>query len=293
MSTIVAAPDGTLFAATDSALLRSHLRAPERWEQIARTDDMVTLLFAPVGDAVYAITRRCGALYRWSTTTGWQALQLPPIVQSTPEGEDRCVFFTDLWGSGPADIYAAGYYGTILHYDGQRWQEEPNPIQAAFASGALPSEAAGLWSIAGAGGAVYATSGVAVLSRDASGWVMLPLAQPGLPSRCAPARAAASDNGVLFGDNQCLTAFESGRWRLLAEWLPGFRGSIYRALTQRDGAQLFWSYVGSVAVVRDGQPSVYVLDGLAPMGGAITIGPYLYAAGRLGTDGVVLRARRF
>jgi hypothetical protein len=27
-----------------------------------------------------------------------------------------------VWGSGPNDVFAVGYEGTILHYDGQSWQ---------------------------------------------------------------------------------------------------------------------------------------------------------------------------
>ncbi len=30
-----------------------------------------------------------------------------------------------IWGSGPSDVYAVGFSGTMLHFDGQQWNELP------------------------------------------------------------------------------------------------------------------------------------------------------------------------
>ncbi len=35
--------------------------------------------------------------------------------------------FAGIWGSGPDDIFVIGVFGTILHYDGTNWSEMPTP----------------------------------------------------------------------------------------------------------------------------------------------------------------------
>jgi hypothetical protein len=56
------------------------------------------------------------------------------------------LFLDDVWGSAPDDVFAVGYDGVILHYDGAGWQ----PMEA---SGGVASLCA-VWGPAGTGEAM-------------------------------------------------------------------------------------------------------------------------------------------
>jgi hypothetical protein len=56
----------------------------------------------------------------------WQAsLDETPLTGRTPETN-----VMDVWGSGPDDIYAVGFNGTILHFDGAAWSEMDSVSEA-------------------------------------------------------------------------------------------------------------------------------------------------------------------
>jgi hypothetical protein len=49
-----------------------------------------------------------------------------------------------VWGSGPQDIWAGGWYGLVLHGDGASWSEVPAPAASDFASALWVSSIHGL-----------------------------------------------------------------------------------------------------------------------------------------------------
>ena len=55
------------------------------------------------------ITTDCGL---W----GWQPMEVPTGAS-----------LYGVWGSGPADVFAVGDGGTVLHYDGQSWESMASP----------------------------------------------------------------------------------------------------------------------------------------------------------------------
>jgi len=40
----------------------------------------------------------------------------------------------DVWGSGPNDVFAVGFDGTIVHYNGQSWQRKTSDTSAGLRS---------------------------------------------------------------------------------------------------------------------------------------------------------------
>lgn len=46
----------------------------------------------------------------------------------TPVKAGTTSFLRGIWGTGPADIFAVGYSGTVIHYDGSTWSQVPQTL---------------------------------------------------------------------------------------------------------------------------------------------------------------------
>jgi hypothetical protein len=57
------------------------------------------------------------------TTTGPSSVSLEPVSEtiSSPMSIITTAYLQGIWGSSGSDVFAVGYYGTILHYDGASW----------------------------------------------------------------------------------------------------------------------------------------------------------------------------
>ena len=47
-----------------------------------------------------------------------------------------------VWGTSSSDVFAVGYWGTILHYDGSQWLQSPTSLEEVW--GVIPP-LNGLW----------------------------------------------------------------------------------------------------------------------------------------------------
>lgn len=84
-------------------------------------------------------------------------------VRSPPGRELRAI-----WGSGPADVFAVGQAGTVLHYDGERWESQP--------SGA-DQDLSDVWG-SGPTDVIAVGYGGTILRYDGQGWQREPSATP-------------------------------------------------------------------------------------------------------------------
>jgi hypothetical protein len=57
------------------------------------------------------------------TTAGPLSVSLEPVSEaiSSPMSVVTTAYLRGIWGSSGSDVFAVGYYGTILHYDGASW----------------------------------------------------------------------------------------------------------------------------------------------------------------------------
>ena len=48
------------------------------------------------------------------------------MAANAPVAPDSPNLLTRVWGRGPNDVYAAGFDGIVLHYDGRAWSPVPS-----------------------------------------------------------------------------------------------------------------------------------------------------------------------
>jgi hypothetical protein len=72
---------------------------------------MLTLILSSVGCSQQSATPSPSSTQTIFSLTGWE-WQNP-----LPQGND----LSRVWGSSPSNVFAVGYGGTILHYDGSAW----------------------------------------------------------------------------------------------------------------------------------------------------------------------------
>jgi hypothetical protein len=211
-------------------------------------------------------------------------MEIPPIDSVIP-GVDRVrhVFYTDIWGRSEDDVYAVGLLGAILHFDGTRWNAEPNPLHELARLGPPESLLSGLWGVGGNDSAVYA-AGPHVLTRRHGQWEEV------LGFSRARAVAAIGRRVLVGGFRRIYLADDSA---VVLHELPSFPGDISAGTTQPGGAALFWSYrpPAVAEVTRDGA-NVYRFRGIATMRGAAASGCYLFVGANAENRGLVLRIQR-
>ena len=61
-----------------------------------------------------------------------------------------------VWGNSPAQVFALGDAGTILHFDGLEWKVEPNPAPLDL-SAVWGSSAVDVWAVGALGTVVRGT----------------------------------------------------------------------------------------------------------------------------------------
>ncbi|QTA77907.1 CalX-like domain-containing protein [Desulfonema limicola] len=81
---------------------------------------------------------------------GWQQQEVPTRYH-----------LRDVWGSGYADVFAVGWQGAILHYDGTEWSEMSNDAKSVFFEG--------VWGSSGSDVFAVGNNGI-ILHYDGMGW---------------------------------------------------------------------------------------------------------------------------
>ncbi len=85
-----------------------------------------------------------------------------PICDPTFPSFPEVKILQGVWGSSSTDVFAVGYSGTILHYDGNTWSVQASGI-AVLLSGVWGSSATDVFAV---GGVLSAT----ILHYDGTDW---------------------------------------------------------------------------------------------------------------------------
>lgn len=287
---LVAARDGALFASGSEGIYRALPPDYTSWRLVVPTNDVVTGLFASSAAELYAVTRGCGVVRRWSESDGWKVVYAADDI-SLPQStsHESCPIYLDIWGRGGDEILVVGTGGAALHFDGASWRPLDLPLTSyPFPQGRTSPH---LLSVAGNARetAIGGDAGIFVRAADTGVWTMH---APALSDGCSYVAAASTSRETLFAHNDCLTRIDA-EGRASSERVPGLRTTLYGGESQADGA-LFWSYEGQVVAIEEGprRVKVYTLPGISAIGGAVAIADYLYVAGVADGDGVVARTPR-
>lgn len=293
-----AAPSGTLFLAAGDSLYRSaaHSLGTE-WSAVAHVPEVPTHLYAPSDEEVFAVTRECWALFRWSEGT-WSRIDETALFTraSWKEGQP-CARYYSVHGSSANRVFAVGQYFVVASFDGVTWTSEESLPPS---STSLNDRYRGvLWSVAVAESSVVVGGTLDLLQRSDRGtWITL-LSVAGLEDsikarQCVPTFVARSSVGYVAGSasRACAVRIEGDQIETLREPVTWFRGVFVGAHFQPRGLTLLWTDLGEVLAV-DGRATQAIRGfDLRRFSGAVAVDGWLFVAGLTAADeSIVSRLR--
>lgn len=229
--------------------------------------------------------------------TGWVPLSaaIPPSVLQTPYGAP---LLFDIWGRSMKDVFVVGSFGTILHFDGQDWKREINPLDTV----AMVDTTRGESTVGGIGGTDLQTFAAGYVSLERVGGKWRAIDRPearlgGCKSRAvAGARLGSGATQVVFGGGDfapvvapCLWSTANGS--IAVKW-PEVGDAFIKGKAQSDGSLLLWNFLGDVVEIVNNRISrIYRLK-LRDCVGAVAVGKYLYFAGLADDEPVLARIPR-
>jgi hypothetical protein len=297
--TIAASPNGALFLATHAGLYRAGPDSLGHWTQLIADPVVTRAIVAPIDSMAFVANPVSGQIHRWAPTDGWHRMQTP-VSDSIVVDHDwiHAVPMHALWARGGTDVYAAGWDGTVLRFDGMEWQVDPTPLMTAPGTDRTPGYSRGrIYAIAGDDASLFFTNGLDVYRRTQSaGWDRIAGPSQAARPHCG-LHAAALSRGELWvagGEVPCLFRRDAnGRWTDLSAQLGVFsQPGVFWGATQSDGSILFWASAygeGDVAIVDDGRVRVFQFPQLRWFAGATVAKGQLYVTGMLGDTTVVAR----
>lgn len=147
---------------------------------------------------MYAVGNAGVILHRTGSAAGWRR-----------EHSGTEMGLSSVWGTGPADVYAVGYAGAVLHFDGRQWTAQDTGTPAAF----LAVWGSGPKDVYAVGRALTKNEGVVVHS-DGAVWNKLPPLGKGLSA----VWGTGPDDVLVAGDD---AVGKAGVWRLGSSgWEP-------------------------------------------------------------------------
>ena len=285
---LVASPDGSLFAGGSGVLYRRQPTDTGSWTAIAFPNHLVIGLYAVSRDHVLAITRDCGLIYEWTSAVGWRTA----FDEKESSPDSACVAMHSIWGRSATDIYVVGEKGLIVHFDGTKWAGDTS-VQQLFDSLDYPLYSRELWTIgATSQGLIIGAGGTIVRKPDGGTWSIL-APPPNFSAWCGFVTVVGQGNAIVFAYSTCVGRIDKDDFSVLSPRLAGFRSDIVFGAAEEDGTALLWDYSGEAVALRGRQLRIYYLrGGIGATGGAVINGQWLYMAGVIGTDGVVVRVPR-
>jgi hypothetical protein len=209
-------PNGALFAGGQAGVYRALPGNDTAWQPLSGSPASPIRLCAPSADVLFAIARAGVGLYRSDPVGDW-TLEQTPISDSLIGGGDDVhhLRLLGLWCPSDREVFAVGERGTILRWDGRRWQLEDNPLLSANAT----QPASTLYAITGSSGRAFATSRTELLERESGVWKRVADPRPADVRSCAFGAVAEMEQGVVIGGGTmtaCLVRWASGEWQASA-----------------------------------------------------------------------------
>src|SRR5687768_1058301 len=140
-----------------------------------------------------------------------------------------------IWGFDAADIYAVGFSGTVLHYDGLAWNIESVSATVPLAAVHGATKAGPLFAVGWEG---------TVLMRDHATRTWIDAAPSStITEDLFGVRLGADDNGLAVGDEGRVLGWNGRFWRPVAFQVPGeFSGQLIEPKTSLKSA---WTIDGT------------------------------------------------
>ena len=285
---LVSSPDGSLFAGGNEVLYRSQPTDTGSWTAFAFPNHLVIGLYAVSRDRVLAITRDCGLIFEWLSSAGWRVA----FDEKESSANGSCDAMHAIWGRSAADIYAVGENGLVVHYDGNRWTED-HGVNQLFDSLAFTQYRRELWTISATTQDLIIGAGGAILRKTNGGSWNLLSPPPDFSPWCGFVTVVGQGDAIAFAYSTCVGRINKTNFSVLNPRLAGFRSDIVFGASEADGTALLWDYSGDVVALRGKELRVYYLrGGIGATGGAVMNEQWLYMAGVIGSDGVVVRVPR-
>lgn len=283
--------DGVLFASSDEGVLRtSDPLGP--WDSIGGPPEVITGMYAPSRDTLFAITRGCAAVYRWVASEGWREMQTPVSDSTWVDGHfEDCVRLLDIWGREGSDVYVTGSRGVILHFNGEVWSLEATPLAVPFGERGQVVSDSFIWSISGDAAGTYAVGGRVLRKLPGERWKSLKPQLSSLPPSCRPGGTAVHRGVAYFASNDCVLRLDDGTLEVERYPVNGLTDDLWRGRTQNDSTAVFWSYNGDILDFGSDMPA-YGMVGIGAVGGVVALNGFVYAAGSSSNGGLVVRVAR-
>ena len=308
---MTSAPDGAMFLSMfDGGVYRSVNRGVN-WERIVGPDTSDTVyerhmtLYAPSRRSFFGVS--WDQVLRWNDSLGLKT-ELTPISNSLRMCEGGGLiaghWLRAIWGRDENDVFAVGHQGLILHFDGNRWAVEPNPLTGAAPGPCWWYPEGFLHAVGGDQENVYA-AGTQTLRRKSDGsWGILPSPAQrgemagifGIASQDGPplfgAQFNKADGGSVSNPIRFLRPTNTGAvaWDVVS--VEPYRDALYAGTSSSPGRSVFWSFGRDVLIVDGRSVTSYTMAMFNyQVRGAALIDSEIFVAGISGDSSMVIRVR--
>lgn len=306
--TMTSSADGAIFISAFSgggAVFRSQPGHDTQWTTVVAPEagkPIFRWMFAPSATTLLGFGD--GHLLRWDEGKG--------VTDFGPLGGAKfCGDYVGgpgpaaIWGRNEHDVFAVGSQGLILHYDGVRWTQMPNPVSREASDPCFAPTSLTLQSVGGDEHAIFAAGWRLLRLKDDGQWIEL-TRPAGVGPHVTTTGIASQAGALFFGGNEFirteteprqfffpmrLFTLSDGRWEVvrrfdMLRWMVG-------GAAQPGSAAVFWSYDNDLLIIDGSRALPVRLTGFRQVRGAVAIGHSIYVGGLTRGDDqeVVVRLR--
>ena len=282
-------PDGRLYLGTTTGLYTASPGSGGAWERVATFEQYPIRFALPTDTSLFAITRGCSALFRWTRSTGLRP-ERTPIADSTWQvhGSGLCFFMRDVALAATGEVIAVASPDVLMWKRASGWSVDSSPELLAALGEGRPDA---LWAVSGSHDRTM-VSGRVTLEWTGGEWrrVRWPPADSAAERACLVQAIAVTPSTVHLagGARACiLQVGPSGAGVLPARRLA--IDNLYDGGVQADGSAMFWTAFDALVRLDDqGDVRTIRIPDLRPLRGAAWRPPVLLVAGNDSLGAVVV-----